>query len=136
MKKILLVIALLVFGLWLVAACSQPATKEAVVPVTPAAPPKAAVPVVPAAPVAPVAPAIDAKALFGTNCAACHGINRQGTPGLAPALTPESLAALSDDAIRNTILKGKPNTAMSAFEGRLSVDEISALIQLIKRTSP
>lgn len=118
MKRIWLVLALPLVGMWLLSACSQPA------------------PVAPAAPTTPAVPAIDAKALYVANCVVCHGANRQGVTGLGKPLTPESLAALSDDTIRDTTLKGKPNTAMAGFEGRLSVDEINALIQLIKYTAP
>ena len=78
----------------------------------------------------------DTQEVFSVNCAACHGPSRQGVSGLGPALTPENLARLSDDEIRNTILKGRPNTAMAGFEKRLSAEEINALIQLIKHTSP
>lgn len=130
MKRIWLVLALPLVGMWLLSACSQPA------PVAPAAPTTPAAPVAPAKPVTPVAPVLDAKALYVANCVVCHGANRQGVTGLGKPLTPESLAALSDDTIRDTTLKGKPNTAMAGFEGRLSVDEINALIQLIKYTAP
>ncbi len=81
-------------------------------------------------------PAIDTSALFEANCAACHGANRQGISGLGPTLTPQSLAELSDTEIRDTILNGRPGTAMAGFKGRLNQEEIDALLQLIKHTSP
>ncbi|MBI2980003.1 MAG: cytochrome c [Chloroflexi bacterium] len=84
----------------------------------------------------PTPAAIDAAKLFATNCVVCHGEKRQGVSGLGPALTPTSLTKLSDAEVRSTILKGRTNTAMAGFEGRLSAEEIDALIQLIKRTSP
>jgi len=83
----------------------------------------------------PPAP-VSGKDLFVAKCAACHGINRQGTPGFAPALTPDSLAKLSDTDIMNTIADGYPGTAMPPFKASLSPAEIDALIQLIKHTSP
>ncbi len=90
----------------------------------------------PMPPVVTTPAAVSAKELFGTKCAACHGANRQGIPGLASALTPESLAALSDSEIKDTILDGRSGTVMPAFKGTLSPEEIDALIQLIKHTSP
>ena len=66
----------------------------------------------------------------------CHGPNQQGVSGLGPALTLESLAELSDTEIRDTILNGRSGTAMVAFKGSLSPEEIDVLLQLIKYTSP
>ncbi len=80
--------------------------------------------------------AIDAGALYETNCVACHGANRQGIPNLGPALTPDSLAALSDTEIKDTISNGRPNTAMPPWKDTLSSEEIDALVQFIKNTSP
>ncbi len=90
----------------------------------------------PAAPTTPATVAVDASKVFSTNCAACHGANRQGTPGLAPALTPQSLVAKSEAEIAETILKGKTGTAMMAWEGRLSQDEVKALATFLKNTAP
>lgn len=90
----------------------------------------------PTSPVEITPAAVSAKELFGTRCAACHGANRQGIPGLAPALTPESLAALSDTEIRDVILNGRPGTTMPPFKATFSPEEIDALLQLIKYASP
>ncbi len=84
----------------------------------------------------PTTPAIDAGALYETKCVACHGANRQGMPNLGPPLTPESLAALSDTEIKNTISNGRVNTAMLPWKDTLSSEEIDALVQFIKNTSP
>jgi hypothetical protein len=51
-------------------------------------------------------------------------------------LTPESLAALSDIEIKDVILQGKPGTSMTAWEGFFTPEEIEALIQFLKYTSP
>ncbi len=77
-----------------------------------------------------------AKELYSAKCAACHGANRQGIPGFASALTPESLVVFSDNQIRGVIADGKPGTAMPAFKGSLTTEEINALLQFIKNTSP
>ena len=81
-------------------------------------------------------PAIDAEELYATNCVACHGPNRQGISGLGLPLTPQSLAAQSDSEIRDIVLKGKTGTAMIAWETTLSSEEVEALLQFIKYTSP
>ena len=84
----------------------------------------------------PLAPSINAGELYAGNCGVCHGANRQGVSGLGPALTPESLTALSYTEIRDTILNGRPNTAMPPSKGTLSQEEIDALVQFIKDTLP
>ncbi len=84
----------------------------------------------------PTTPSVDAKKLYTTSCVACHGANRQGLPNLGPALTPQSLAELSDTEVKDTILNGRPNTAMPPWKDTLSSEEIDALTQLIKHTSP
>lgn len=81
-------------------------------------------------------PAKAAGELYTTSCAGCHGRKRQGISGLAPALTPESLAGMSDAEIRDAILKGRAGTTMPAFKDRLTPEEIDALLQFIKPTSP
>ena len=77
--------------------------------------------------------AIDASKLYASNCAACHGANRQGIPGTFPALTATSLTGKSDADLTTTITKGKTGTAMTAFEGKLSAAEIDALVKFIKQ---
>ncbi len=84
----------------------------------------------------PTTPSVDANKLYTTSCVACHGANRQGMPNLGPALTPESLAELSDAEVKDTILNGKVNTAMPPWQDTLSSEEIEALVQFIKNTSP
>lgn len=91
---------------------------------------------IPTPPLETAPKAISAGELYAAKCAVCHGTNRLGVSGLAPALTPESLTALSDTEVRDTISSGRPGTAMPAFKGSLSPEEIDALLQLIKQTSP
>lgn len=85
---------------------------------------------------APAAPTINTDELYASKCAVCHGAKRQGVSGLGSALTPESLLVPSYTEIRDTILNGKSNTAMPPFKGTLSQEEIDALVQFIKDTSP
>ncbi len=90
----------------------------------------------PATPPSSTPLAIDASKLYATNCAPCHGDNRHGIYDLGGTLIPESLAARSDTAIQQTISEGIPYTAMPAFKDTLSPEEIDALVQFIKYTSP
>jgi len=76
--------------------------------------------------------AIDAGKIYSTKCAACHGANRQGTTGLAPPLTAASLAAKSDTEMKGVIADGKTGTAMPAFKGAISPEEIGALLKFLK----
>lgn len=124
MRELVILTVFLIAGLFLIS-CAK---------AEPPSPPAPTPPSVPAP--APKALAIDAVKLFATNCAVCHGEKRQGISGLGPALNPTSLAKLSEAEIRDTILKGRPNTAMAGFVGRLGPEEIDALVQLIKRTLP
>lgn len=78
----------------------------------------------------------DAAGLYAANCAVCHGENRYGMINLGGSLTPESLAGRSDIVIKEVISGGMPYTAMPALKDRLSLEEINAIVQFIKYTSP
>jgi cytochrome c oxidase cbb3-type subunit 3 len=57
---------------------------------------------------------VDFSALFGSNCAGCHGPD--GRSGAArPLNDPLFLALIGKDTLRNVIAKGVPGTAMPAF---------------------
>ena len=77
---------------------------------------------------------VNAQSLFAITCAGCHGSDRSG--GLAPALTPDSLADISEAGIIDTITNGQSGTAMQGFKGRYSEEEIAALADFIKNTAP
>ncbi|MEE8413261.1 MAG: c-type cytochrome [Dehalococcoidales bacterium] len=79
---------------------------------------------------------IDGSKLFADRCSSCHGANREGTPGFAPPLTPESLSGLNDDEIREVITDGRPDSSMPPFNNILSPEEIESLIQFIENTLP
>ncbi len=124
MGKIVIPCLLLTAGIFLVSCAGQgPSPTQA-----PARPPISSA--------ATSAQASDAARLFAANCAVCHGEKRQGVSGLGPALTPETLAKLSDAEVTGTVLRGRPGTSMAGFEGRLNPEEAGALVQLIKRTTP
>ena len=77
-----------------------------------------------------------AEELYARNCATCHGGSRQGMYDLGGSLTPQSLAERSDSVLKQTISGGIPYTAMPSFKNTLSPEEIDALVQFIKYTSP
>jgi len=75
------------------------------------------------------------EALYAVNCAACHGDHGQGGPVAKKAInTAEFLNAHSDDDLRAVIQNGKGG--MPAFGGRLSADEINALVAFIRSWQP
>jgi cytochrome c oxidase cbb3-type subunit III len=77
----------------------------------------------------------DFAALYGRNCAGCHGA--EGRPGAAIALVDPVYLALVDDAtIRRIAAGGVPGTAMPAFAksagGTLTDEQIDILVRGIR----
>jgi mono/diheme cytochrome c family protein len=72
---------------------------------------------------------MNAEQLYNTNCASCHGVNRQG--GFGPALTPATLATKSVSAINSDITNG--TGGMSGYSGILNTSQIDVLTQFVKR---
>ena len=81
-------------------------------------------------------PVVVAEELYAGKCALCHGEKRYGIFSSGGALTLQSLAARSDTVVKETILEGIPYTAMPPFKNTLNPEEIDAIIQFIKYTSP
>jgi mono/diheme cytochrome c family protein len=74
-------------------------------------------------------------ALYKANCAGCHG--EAGKHGPAIDLSdPVYLAIVDDNTLRDTVSKGRPGTAMSAFSqkegGMLTNEQISSIIRGIR----
>jgi cytochrome c oxidase subunit 2 len=66
--------------------------------------------------------------VYAQNCVACHQAAGQGTPAMkAPALAGSKLVTGPEEGPIDTLLNGRPNTAMQAF-ARLSDTEIAAVI--------
>lgn len=70
------------------------------------------------------------KAIYDTNCTACHGANA-GAGDRAPAIVNASATSMrgerSDAQLLNVVRNGIPGTAMPAWGTRLSATEISNL---------
>lgn len=69
---------------------------------------------------------IDAAAIYSQNCSSCHGANREGGGG--PALLPERLTK-DPSAYVATITNG--SGPMPTFEGKLTTEEINALVEFL-----
>jgi len=71
------------------------------------------------------------RARYEADCASCHG--PEGWGELAPRLAGETLqAAASDDFLRQTILRGRPGTAMVAFDyDEATVADVVAFVRTL-----
>ena len=73
-----------------------------------------------------------AEFLFIQQCAPCHGISGEGRDNI-PALANNEFVQNNDEAaLQSFIATGRPNTAMAGFSGRLSEEEMSLIVQLLK----
>ena len=73
---------------------------------------------------------IDAAAIYSARCSSCHGTEREGGGG--PPLLPTNLTK-DPSAYAETITNGSGQ--MPAWDGRLSADEINALVEFIMSDS-
>jgi len=78
---------------------------------------------------------VDFNALYGQNCAGCHGVDGKGGAAFALA-NPVFLAIADDTVIRHIASTGVPGTPMSAFAqnagGMLTEKQIDALVTGIR----
>jgi mono/diheme cytochrome c family protein len=79
----------------------------------------------------------EARALFDTKCAPCHG--KAGQPNTAFARMgvrafgdAEWQKSRTDAQIRASIAGGKPGTSMRAFKDELKPEEIDALVRHVR----
>ena len=97
------------------------------------------------------APPTDAKQLYDTSCASCHGTDGRGHGPAADALTPRprdftsgtykfrstaSGSLPSDDDLYRAIAHGLPGTSMLGWKGILSEGQMRALVVYVKQFSP
>jgi cytochrome c oxidase cbb3-type subunit III len=78
----------------------------------------------------------DFAALYGENCAACHGAKGQNGPAIDLA-NPEYQALVDDATLRKWISNGMPGTEMAAFAqsagGMLTDAQVTTLIAGMRR---
>jgi cytochrome c oxidase subunit 2 len=66
---------------------------------------------------------------YASTCVACHGPAGQGSPAMkAPALAGNKFVTGAEPGPIDTVLNGRPNTAMQAFKQQLSDTDIAAVI--------
>lgn len=74
---------------------------------------------------------------FNKKCAMCHGKDGKGQTPMGKKLnikdlTDDAAQGKKDQELEKTILEGKPDTKMAAFKGKLSGDEIKAVLAHIR----
>jgi len=68
-------------------------------------------------------------------CVACHAAQGQGTPAMkAPALAGNKFVIGAKNGPIDTVLNGRPNTAMQAFGKQLSDTEIAAVLTYVRNS--
>lgn len=76
------------------------------------------------------AQAIDGKALFAKNCAACHQATGAGIPGAFPALKGNVFAQGDPALVIATVLKGR--AGMPAFAASLDDEKLGAILTYVR----
>jgi cytochrome c oxidase subunit 2 len=67
--------------------------------------------------------------VYASTCVACHQATGQGSPAIkAPALAGNKFVTGAEQGPIDTVLNGRPNTAMQSFKQSLSDTEIAAVI--------
>jgi cytochrome c oxidase subunit 2 len=67
--------------------------------------------------------------VYAANCVACHQASGQGLAAMkAPALAGSKFVTGKEEDPIDTVLNGRPNTAMQAFKSQLSDTDIAAVI--------
>ncbi len=77
---------------------------------------------------------VDPMTLYREHCASCHGVDRLG--GQGPALIPQALVRLRQEAAARVIAKGREATQMAGFGQALPPAAIEALASYIYTPLP
>ena len=73
--------------------------------------------------------------VYAANCVACHQAAGQGMPAMkAPALANSKFVAGPEQPVIDTVVHGRPNTAMQAFGKQLSDTEIAAVVSYLRNS--
>jgi len=67
--------------------------------------------------------------MYRVHCSSCHGAKRLG--GIGPALLPENLKRLNRKSAESVVTNGAAATQMPAFGNKLTVVEITSLVDFI-----
>ncbi len=73
---------------------------------------------------------LELRHLLIQDCGSCHGMTLKG--GLGPALRPANLEGKPDDLLINTILLGRPGTAMPPWQPMLTHEEAVWLVDQLR----
>ena len=78
--------------------------------------------------------AADGDSVFKTHCTGCHGSDGKGNSAIGtPDFTsPKTLSGLSDAEVIDTITNGRKGTIMPAWKGKLSDEEIAAVVAYLR----
>jgi mono/diheme cytochrome c family protein len=82
---------------------------------------------------APTDVGLTANPVYEKNCAKCHGKTAEGRHFGGPSLRDDKVNAAPAEDLRNIISNGKGH--MPKYAGKLSAEEIDALVQQIKALS-
>lgn len=80
------------------------------------------------------------RGLYLENCGACHDVQGRGgatAAGGHPAIdfrSPKAASELTHERMVAVVTHGKPGTAMAGFKGRMSVEDIDAVVRYIRAT--
>ncbi|MFN8557517.1 MAG: copper resistance protein CopC [Dehalococcoidia bacterium] len=89
----------------------------------------------------PAAPIERGRELFAANCAQCHGAGGRGDGPLAPGLSPRPVDLTvhvplhGDRELYDWIANGVPRTAMPAWKGVFTDEEIQAIINHLRQVA-
>jgi cytochrome c55X len=72
--------------------------------------------------------------LVRQDCGSCHGMTLKG--GLGPALLPETLAEKPAEALKLTILYGRPGTPMPGWSHFLAETEVDWIVAKLQTNFP
>jgi cytochrome c55X len=72
--------------------------------------------------------------LIKHDCGSCHGMTLKG--GLGPPLTPAALAGKPSALLINSIIHGRPGTAMPPWQGLLSREQAAWIVEQLLKGIP
>ena len=73
--------------------------------------------------------------VYASTCVACHQAQGQGTPAMkAPALAGDKFVVGNKQGPIDTVLNGRPGTAMQSFKATLSDTEIAAVLSYVRNS--